>query len=53
MRAMAGDGGGRMDAVRLIGQSRYALAQSRSAPEILAEAWQAQALTQALGAGWR
>ncbi len=49
MRAMAGTGGGRMDAVRLIGQSRYALAQSRSAPEILAEAWQAQALTQAIG----
>ncbi|MET9513851.1 DUF6099 family protein [Streptomyces sp. NPDC002994] len=37
-----------MDAVRLIGQSRHALAQSRAARDILAEAWQAQALTQAI-----
>lgn len=38
-----------MDAVRLIGQSRHALARCRSARDILAEAWQAQALTQAIG----
>ncbi|MGW7050471.1 DUF6099 family protein [Streptomyces sp. NPDC054887] len=38
-----------MDAVRLIGQSRHALARSRTARDILAEAWQAQALTQAVG----
>ncbi|GGX27068.1 DUF6099 family protein [Streptomyces chryseus] len=38
-----------MDAVRLIGQSRHALARSRAARDILVEAWQAQALTQAIG----
>ncbi|MGR8007588.1 DUF6099 family protein [Streptomyces hypolithicus] len=38
-----------MDAVRLIGQSRRALAQSQEALGILAEAWQAQALAQAIG----
>ncbi|MBT2508584.1 hypothetical protein J7I98_22370 [Streptomyces sp. ISL-98] len=38
-----------MDAVRLIGQSRAALAQSRAALDILVEAWQAQALAQAIG----
>jgi hypothetical protein len=38
-----------MDAERLIGVSRYALAQSREVPDIVAEAWQAQALAQAIG----
>ncbi|MGP4000334.1 DUF6099 family protein [Streptomyces sp. 8N706] len=38
-----------MDAVRLIGATRHALAQSRVAEEIVAEAWQAQALAQAVG----
>ncbi|MER5973192.1 DUF6099 family protein [Streptomyces sp. NPDC002055] len=38
-----------MDAVRLIGATRHALAQSRAAEEIVAEAWQAQALAQAVG----
>jgi hypothetical protein len=38
-----------MDAVRLIGATRHALAQSRAAEEIVAEAWEAQALAQAVG----
>ncbi|MFI5805947.1 DUF6099 family protein [Streptomyces sp. NPDC051561] len=38
-----------MDAVRLIRVSRHALAQSQTSREILTEAWQAQALTQAIG----
>jgi hypothetical protein len=38
-----------MDAERLIGVSRHALAQSREVPDIVAEAWQAQALAQAIG----
>jgi hypothetical protein len=38
-----------MDAVRLIGVGRRALAQSHEVPEIMAEAWQAQALAQAVG----
>ncbi|GLF98894.1 hypothetical protein SYYSPA8_31375 [Streptomyces yaizuensis] len=38
-----------MDAERLILASRHALAQSRTVPEIVAEAWQAQALAQAIG----
>ncbi|MFD3511633.1 DUF6099 family protein [Streptomyces sp. NPDC058657] len=38
-----------MDAVRLIRVSRHALAQSQASREILTEAWQAQALTQAIG----
>ncbi|MEU6574141.1 DUF6099 family protein [Streptomyces sp. NPDC046805] len=38
-----------MDAMRLIVTSRRALARSGSAPEILAEVWQAQALAQAIG----
>ncbi|MGP3922734.1 DUF6099 family protein [Streptomyces sp. 8N616] len=38
-----------MDAVRLIGATRHALAQSLAAEEIVAEAWQAQALAQAVG----
>ncbi|WAU84400.1 DUF6099 family protein [Streptomyces sp. Qhu-G9] len=38
-----------MDAVRLIGASRCALMGSGDAPEIMAEAWQAQALAQAIG----
>lgn len=38
-----------MDAERLIGLSRHALAQSRAVPDIVAEAWQAQALAQAIG----
>lgn len=38
-----------MDAERLIGVCRHALAQSRGALEIVAEAWQAQALAQAVG----
>lgn len=38
-----------MDAERLIGLSRHALAQSRAVPDIVAEAWQAQVLAQAIG----
>ena len=38
-----------MDAERLIDVSRNALAQSRAVPDIVAEAWQAQALAQAIG----
>ncbi|CAM5544620.1 hypothetical protein GCM10010329_27360 [Streptomyces spiroverticillatus] len=38
-----------MDAVRLVRVSRHALAQSQASLEILTEAWQAQALTQAIG----
>lgn len=38
-----------MDAERLILASRHALAQSRAVPEIVAEAWQAQALAQTIG----
>ncbi|OEJ24549.1 hypothetical protein AR457_08420 [Streptomyces agglomeratus] len=38
-----------MDAVRLIGQSRHALARCRAARDILVEAWQAQVLAQAIG----
>lgn len=38
-----------MDAERLIDASRHALAQSREVPDIVAEAWQAQALAQAIG----
>ncbi|GGV71479.1 hypothetical protein GCM10010512_14550 [Streptomyces thermoviolaceus subsp. thermoviolaceus] len=41
--------GQRMDAVRLILASRRALADSGDVPEVLAEAWQAQALAQAIG----
>ncbi|MCQ4212985.1 MULTISPECIES: DUF6099 family protein [Streptomyces] len=39
-----------MDAVRLIGVGRRALAESQDAPDIMREAWQAQALAQAIGA---
>ncbi|MGK5627206.1 DUF6099 family protein [Streptomyces sp. URMC 123] len=38
-----------MDAARLIGATRHALAQTRAAREIIAEAWQAQALAEAVG----
>ncbi|WP_434597820.1 DUF6099 family protein [Streptomyces sp. A5-4] len=38
-----------MDAMRLIGVSRHALAESRAALDILVEAWQAQTLAQAIG----
>ncbi|MEU2552096.1 DUF6099 family protein [Streptomyces sp. NPDC013313] len=38
-----------MDAVRLIGTSRRALALGADRPEIMAEVWQAQALAQAIG----
>ncbi|MFF2124717.1 DUF6099 family protein [Streptomyces olivochromogenes] len=38
-----------MDAVRLIGASRRALAGSGGTVEVVAEAWQAQALAQAIG----
>ncbi|MCX5604672.1 DUF6099 family protein [Streptomyces phaeochromogenes] len=38
-----------MDAVRLISASRCALMGSADAPGIMAEAWQAQALAQAIG----
>ncbi|MGW2086558.1 DUF6099 family protein [Streptomyces sp. NPDC001880] len=38
-----------MEAERLVGVSRRALAQSRGTPDIIAEAWQAQALAQAIG----
>jgi hypothetical protein len=38
-----------MEAMRLIGAIRDALAECSALPEILAEAWQSQALTQAIG----
>ncbi|MBO1335642.1 DUF6099 family protein [Streptomyces sp. VRA16 Mangrove soil] len=38
-----------MEAVRLIGVGRRALAESQDAPDIMREAWQAQALAQAIG----
>ncbi|MFF2330642.1 MULTISPECIES: DUF6099 family protein [unclassified Streptomyces] len=38
-----------MEAERLVEVSRRALAQSRGTPDIIAEAWQAQALAQAIG----
>ena len=38
-----------MDAVRLIMNSRRALAGSGGAPDIMTEVWQAQALAQAIG----
>jgi hypothetical protein len=38
-----------MDAVRLIVASRRALARSGDTPEVMAEAWQAQSLAQAIG----
>ncbi|WP_418959607.1 DUF6099 family protein [Streptomyces tritici] len=38
-----------MEAERLIAAVRHALAQSRTALDIVAEAWQAQALAQAIG----
>ncbi|MEV4944798.1 DUF6099 family protein [Streptomyces sp. NPDC053755] len=38
-----------MDAERLIATGRHALAQSRTALDIVAEAWQTQALAQAIG----
>ncbi|MEW1889605.1 DUF6099 family protein [Streptomyces sp. NPDC048567] len=38
-----------MEAERLVAVIRQALAQSRGTPDIIAEAWQAQALAQAVG----
>ncbi|GAB2820203.1 DUF6099 family protein [Streptomyces sp. NPDC054796] len=38
-----------MDAERLIEATRYALAESKAVPDIVAEAWQAQALAEAVG----
>ncbi|MFI8965402.1 DUF6099 family protein [Streptomyces sp. NPDC053493] len=38
-----------MDAERLIATGRHALAESRTALDIVVEAWQAQALAQAIG----
>lgn len=38
-----------MEAVRLIAASRRALAESGDPPEVMAEAWQAQSLAQAIG----
>jgi hypothetical protein len=38
-----------MEAVRLIGVGRRALAQSQDAPDIMREAWQAQAIAHAMG----
>ncbi|HZG03603.1 MAG TPA: DUF6099 family protein, partial [Streptomyces sp.] len=38
-----------MDAVPLIEDTRKALAHSKEAPEIVTEAWQAQALAEAVG----
>ncbi|WP_181442430.1 DUF6099 family protein [Streptomyces tateyamensis] len=40
-----------MDALRLIKTSRHAIAEARTVPDVLAEAWQAATLTEAL-AGW-
>ncbi|MGK4583284.1 DUF6099 family protein [Kitasatospora sp. HPMI-4] len=39
-----------MDALRLIKTARHALAEARSVPDALAEAWQAGLLTEAVGA---
>ncbi|WP_252395529.1 DUF6099 family protein [Streptantibioticus parmotrematis] len=39
-----------MDALRLITVTRHALARARDAQEVIAEAWQAQALVEAVGA---
>lgn len=38
-----------MDALRLIKTARHALAEARSVPDVLQEAWQAAMLTEALG----
>ncbi|MGA5703745.1 DUF6099 family protein [Peterkaempfera bronchialis] len=38
-----------MEALRLIRSTRHALTQARSVPEVLVEAWQACALTEAVG----
>ncbi|MGW1073675.1 DUF6099 family protein [Streptomyces sp. NPDC002537] len=38
-----------MDAMRLIGATRSALAQARAVPDIVTEAWQTQALAGAIG----
>ncbi|MFJ9517848.1 DUF6099 family protein [Kitasatospora sp. NPDC101801] len=40
-----------MDALRLIKTARHALAEARSVPDALVEAWQAGLLTEAVGAG--
>ncbi|MFI5528666.1 DUF6099 family protein [Kitasatospora sp. NPDC051853] len=39
-----------MDALRLIKTTRHALAEARSVPDVLAEAWQAALITEAVGA---
>jgi len=39
-----------MDALRLIKTARHALAEARTVPDVLAEAWQAGLLTEAVGA---
>lgn len=41
--------GSRMEAVRIIAASRHGLARARSVQEIVVEAWQAQALAEAVG----
>ena len=38
-----------MDALRLVRSTRYALAQARSVPQVLVEAWQTCTLTEAVG----
>lgn len=38
-----------MDAMRLIGVTRHALAKAGSVHDIVAEAWQVQALAEAVG----
>jgi hypothetical protein len=38
-----------MEAMRLIGVTRHALAQARTVQDIVAEAWQVQALAEAIG----
>ncbi|MEU5305081.1 DUF6099 family protein [Streptomyces noursei] len=46
---MEKEGGMQMDAVRIIAASRRSLAQTNTVHDVLVEAWQAQALAEAIG----
>ncbi|ANZ15745.1 DUF6099 family protein [Streptomyces noursei] len=46
---MEKEGGTQMDAVRIIAASRRSLAQTNTVHDVLVEAWQAQALAEAIG----
>ncbi|MFJ9617692.1 DUF6099 family protein [Streptomyces noursei] len=46
---MEKEGGTQMDAVRIIAASRRSLAQANTVHDVLVEAWQAQALAEAIG----